>query len=179
MNLKWNSDYRRFEVEFHNFTEEQPLIKTVGFKTDGPPAWVWYSIKSEPLTKLRENRPAVLNINADARQEYARLKEVEDRNAATKTALKEQQKVLKKKLNNDKLDSLKPSEYLDEALGFVCIIVKPNSEPWTSKFTLNPPPEITCFICGTPVYSYEYGENQTPSCLWCQKIVLDNATEVC
>jgi hypothetical protein len=178
LNLKWNPDFRRFEVEFHNFADEQPRVKEAGFKCDGPPSWVWWSIKSEPLTKLRENRPAVLNINADARVEYTRLKEVEDRNAATKAALKEHQKELKKKLKLDKQIAAKPGEYFDKEVGFVCLKVEPKPSKAT-KFVSPPPPETRCFICGVPVYSYEYGEGQTPCCLWDQKTVLDNATEVC
>ena len=174
MNLKWNADYRHFEVEFHNFAEEQPLVKAAGFKTLGPPSWIWYSIKSEPLTKLRENRPAILNINADARIEYTRLKEVEDRNAATKAALKEQQKELKKKLKIDKQDATKPGEYFDEEVGFVCVKVPPQPVIENPNRYVRPePPKITCFICENPVYFYEYGESQHPSCLYCQKSVLD------
>lgn len=166
-------------MEFHDFASEQPRVKAAGFRTDGPPAWVWYAFKSEPLTKLRSDKPAILNINADARVEYTRLKEVEDRNAATKALLAVEKKKLKKKLNNDKLDALKPGEYFDEGAGFVCLVVKPSPTPWVPKFEKPAPPETTCFICDSPVYSYEYGEDQRPSCMWCQKQVLDNVTEVC
>jgi hypothetical protein len=176
MNLSWDPTNRQFIANLQSGDEwrkEMELVKAAGFKNTGPPNWVWYSIKSEPLTKLRENRPATLNINADARTEYTILKEVEDRNAATKALLKEQQKILKKKLKNDKLDAVKPDEYFDEGFGIVCMIVKPSPTPWVPKFVVPPPPETTCFICSSPVYLYEYGENQTPSCLWCQREVLD------
>lgn len=180
MNLKWNPDFRQFEVEFHNFADEQPRVKTAGFKTNGPPEWLWYSIKSEPLTKLRENRPTILNINADARTEYLRLKEVEDRNAATKAALKDHTKELKKKLKLDKQDATKPGEYLDPEVGFVCLKVLDKLKIENpDKFVRPKPPTIVCFICGTPVYFYEYGEGQHPSCLWCQKLVLDFTNDIC
>lgn len=189
MNFRWNADYRRFEVEFQNFTLEQPLIKAAGFKTDGPPAWVWYSYKSEPLTKLREtflkapnadvNRPSNLTISPEARTEYAALKVVEDRNAATKAQFAEQKKVLKKKLKEDKQDAAQPGMYMDEELGFMCVLVEPKAVIRLSEYVPPPPPNITCFICSVPVYSYEYGEGQKPSCMWCQKEVLDNAVNVC
>lgn len=177
MNLIWNPNYRRFEVQFHDFASEQPLVKAAGFKTDGPPAWVWYAFKSEPLTKLRENRPATLTIEQDARTEYAALKVVEDRNAATKAELAAHKKELKKKLKEDKQDAMRPDEYLDP-LGFVCLKVAPKLFVSTHQFIRPTPPNITCFICESPVYSYEYGEGQHPSCLWCQKEVLDNAEEL-
>lgn len=177
MNLNWNTELRRFEVQFHDFQDEQPRVKAAGFKTDGPPAWIWYSFKSEPLTKLRENRPATLTISPEARAEYAKLKEVEDRNAAVKAQLAEHKKALKKKLKADKQDAMQPDEYLDDA-GFVCLKVAPGL-PFTSQMPPPPPhPETTCFICGNPVYWYEYGESQKPSCLYCQKIVLDGFEEV-
>jgi hypothetical protein len=179
MNLRWNPNLRRFEVEFHNFTEEQPLVKAAGFKTDGAPEWVWYSYKSEALTKLRENRPSILNINQDARTEYAALKVVEDLNAATKAQFAEHKKALKKKLKEDKQDAARPGEFMDEELGFICLKVEPKPFKRLSEYIPPPPPETTCFICSTPVYSYEYGETQNPSCLWCRKIVLDNTEEVC
>jgi hypothetical protein len=170
MNLIWNPGFRRFEVEFHDFASEQPLAKAVGFKTDGPPAWVWYSYKSEPLTKLRENRPAILNINADARTEYLSLKVVEDRNVATKAALAGHKKELKKKLKEAKQDALRPSEYMTEH-GFVALRVACKEFASAHPYIRPAPPQITCFICESPVYSYEY--DQTPSCMWCQKEVLD------
>jgi len=179
MNLNWNSTLRRFEVQFHDFQDEQPRVKAAGFKTDGPPAWLWYSFKSEPLTKIRNNKPATLTISPEARAEYTRLKEVEDRNAATKALMVEHKKALKKKLKTDKQDAMKPDEYFDEGLQCVCTKVEPKPYCSTNPFVKPAPPETTCFICGTPVYSYEYAETQKPSCLWCQKEVLDNATEVC
>lgn len=178
MNLRWNPDLRRFEAEFHNFREEQPLVKAAGFKTDGAPQWVWWSAKSEPLTKLKENKPAILTINADARVEYAALKVIEDRNAATKAQFAEHKKALKKKLKLDKQDAAQPDEYFDEEIQVTCSRVEPKPPAITRPFTPPPPPEITCFICAAPVYFYEY-EGTRASCMWCQKEVLDNAGEVC
>ena len=179
MNLNWNPGLRRFEVQFQDFQDEQPRVKAAGFRTDGPPSWQWYSIKLEPLTKLRENRPTTLTISPEARTEYARLKEVEDRNAATKALLVQHKKELKKKLKLDKQDSMRPDEYFDELLQCVCLKVEAKPFESTNPFIKPPPPETACFICGTPVYFYEYAEGQKPCCMWDQKIVLDSVTEVC
>jgi hypothetical protein len=179
LNLNWNPDQHRFEVQFQDFASEQPRVKKAGFKTDGPPSWVWYSLKAEPLTKLRADRPATLTISAEARTEYTRLKEMEDRNAATKALLAKHAKELKKKLKGDKQDAMKPDEYFDEGLQCICLKVEPKPYHSNNPFIPPPPPETTCFICGSPVYYYEYGEAQKPACLYCQKEVLDNVSEVC
>lgn len=181
MNLRWNAQERRFEAEFHDFAVEQPLVKSVGFKTDGPPAWVWYSTKSEPLTKLRENKPAVLTITPEARAEYTRLYEQELKHAEMRAKLKAAAKELKKKLKGEKQDALKPEEYFDEEVGFVCMKVAFKAMP--AAHTLeNINRNLTsekCIICNTSLYAYEFPPEGPKVCLWDQKIVLDNATEVC
>lgn len=187
MNLKWNLDLHRWEAEFGtDFRTEQPLVKAAGFKTDGPPTWVWYSIKAAPLTKLRETKgpSVILTISSEARAEYIRLKELEDRNAATKALLSEHTKTLKKKLNNDKKEKTAQSisaSYFDVEKGVwvdpppppPC----PTNQPAPPAFVRPLPPPERCIICQDPLYSYEY--DVVLACLWCQKSVLDNATEVC
>lgn len=181
MNLKWNPTERRFEAEFSDFASEQPLVKSVGFKTDGPPAWVWYSYKSEPLTKLRENKPAVLTISPEARAEYNRLHEVELRNATIKAQMKEAAKQLKKTLKRQKQDAMKPDEFFDEELQIVCNKVAPKPPiPVASLEKIRTDLSTgKCIICGDNLYDYEYSPEGPKACFWCQKIVLDNTTEVC
>jgi hypothetical protein len=178
MNLRWNPSYRRFEVEFHNLWEEQPLVKAAGFKTDGPPTWLWWSAKSAPLTELREGKPPQLTINPDAKVEYIALKALEDKQAELKKIAQKNAKELKKKLQHDKQDKLKPGEYFDEGVGFICLKVD-TSRPLAvaQKYIPPPPPDEKCIICGEGVYPYEYAT--VIACLWCQKIVLDNDGEVC
>lgn len=175
MNLRWNTDLRRFEVEFHDFASEQPLVKAVGFKTDGPPAWVWYSYKSEPLTKLRENKPSVLTISADARSEYNRLHVVEQRNAEIKAQMQTATKELKKKLKTEKQDAAKPDEYLDPETGIICqkIAPKPPIRVESLANLKKDPPAEKCVICGDGLYDYEYPLSGPKACFWCQKVVLD------
>jgi len=179
MNLAWNSELRRFEVEFHDFEDEQPRVKAVGFKTDGPPAWVWYSLKSEPLTKLKENKPATLTISPEARAEYSRLHVVELRNAEVKAQAKAAAKELKKKLKGDKADAMKPNEYLDEETGLICYQVKLKEKPYVSPMKIAAPPEEKCVVCQHPIYAYEYEAGAPQICLWCQKIVVDTGEELC
>lgn len=176
MNLKWNSELRRFEIEFHSLWEEQPLAKAAGFKTDGAPTWVWWSQKSEPLTKLREGKPPLLTINPDAKAEYLALKEREEKQAELKKQAKKNAKELKKKLEHDQQDKARPGEYLDEALGFICLTI--DAKPLERQaYVPPPPPKERCIICGDPVYFYEY--ETVLACFWCQQIVLDFTDDVC
>lgn len=174
MNLLWNPTERRFEAQFHDFASEQPLVKKVGFRTDGPPAWVWYSVKAEPLAKLRENRPAILTITPEARAEYTRLHDQELKHAEMKAKLKAAAKELKKKL---KQDAVSAEEYFDQELGFVCLKVAPKQMPRIQSFDrINR--NLTsdkCIICGSNLYAYEWDPAGPRVCLWCQKIVLDNS----
>jgi len=178
MNLRWNGTYRRFEAEFStDFQGDLVAVKAAGFKTDGPPEWVWYSYKAEPLTKLRENRPqSGLTITPDAREQFAALTAVEAKNAEIKAQLAAHNKELKKKLkiiSNEKTSILKMC-----AEGYMCISVedlppKPpyqnaKAPPWTGP---------VCVVCSSPLLSFE--RHNPNVCTWCEKIVLDNATEVC
>lgn len=175
MNLRWNNTDSRFEAEFSaDFQGDLNATKNAGFKTTGPPGWVWYSIKAEPLNKLRENRPASgLTITPDAKQQFAALRVVELNNAKVKAELAEHTKALKKKLKveSDQVTlaiHIPPKGYIDAT--DLPLYVPPAS-------TLPKPIPLTgpaCIICGDILAFYE-----KLACLWCSKIVLDNCAEVC
>lgn len=182
MNLRWNGSYRRFEAEFSaDFNGDLAAIKAAGFKTDGPPEWVWYSYKAEPLTKLRENRPASgLTITPEARGQFTPMVAMEANNAKLKAELAAHNKTLKKKLktaDQDTKASAGPKMKMCEE-GYLCISVedlppKPpyqntKAPPWTGP---------RCTICDFPLLPFELHDPNV--CMWCEKIVLDNATEVC
>ena len=178
MNLRWNTELRRFEAEFHNFASEQPMVKAVGFKTDGPPEWAWYTTKALVLAKLK-GTPG-LTISPDAKVEFNRLLPMEERNEALKTEAKKAKKELQKTLKNTAQDKLSPTEYLDAITGIVCLKVEPKAMPVPSTLEkIIDLKNTPCIICKTPVYSYEYAEGGPVVCLWCQKIVLDKPGEVC
>jgi hypothetical protein len=183
MNLRWNPTFHRFEAEFStDFQGDLTAVKTAGFRTDGPPGWVWYSLRAAPLNKLRENRPASgLTINADAKEQYVALWKVEEANAKIKAELATHQKTLKKKLKEDKQDEAVasgPQMKMCE-LGFMCISREdlPPMLPYEKEYKAPPPPDLKCFICQAPIYFYE--TQNPPTCLWCEKTVLDNVKDVC
>jgi hypothetical protein len=175
MNLRWNGTLRCFEAEFSSdFQGDLAAVKAAGFKTDGPPQWVWYTAKAGPLNKLREARPASgLTINPDAKQQFAVLYEVELSNAKVKAELATHTKVLKKKLRVEEEQvthavHIPPKGYIDAT----------DLPPYTPPASTLPKPiplvGPACIICGDILAFYE-----KLACLWCSKIVLDNCSEVC
>jgi hypothetical protein len=166
VNLRWNTDLRRFEAEFsQDFNGDLAAVKATGFKTDGAPAWVWYSYKAEPLLKLQQNRPASgLTITPEARVQYSSLQEVEQRNEVTKAKLAEHKKALKKtlKIAEQEGNAIKVPEK-----GYIDASDLPPTPLLAHKFAPPSPPKKTCLNCGDPVYFYEMQEPY-PLCLWCE-----------
>ncbi len=181
MHLKWSQFERRFEAELshNNFQEDLEGVKAAGFKSTGPPTWVWYSLKAMPLKWLRENRPPVLTIEAGARTEYERLLPVEENNARLKTELQAHKKALKKTLDREKRQGELITLVIPEK-GYISAEDLPPMLPSEKQYVPPPPPNVLCFVCRSPVYPYEYTEGiENPACLWCQKKVLDFCDEVC
>lgn len=183
MNLCWNSELRRFEAEFSDFQGDLTAVKAAGFKSDGPPGWVWYSFKATPLQKLRENKPASgLTITPDAKLNFSLLFSVEENNAKVKTQLAEHKKELKKKLKIEEREILAAEMEMscfDEASG-CWIDPPPPPTPNTPVVECSKPPKLKgpkCIVCGDVIAFYE--RQHPPTCLWCEIKVLDNTTEVC
>jgi hypothetical protein len=184
VNLRWNPTQRRFEAEFEEFQGDLAAVKAAGFKTDGAPEWIWYTYKAGPLGKLRENRPpSGLTITPEAKEQFASLWAVEQKNAELKAQLAEHTKALKKKLKIEEQDakaSAGPQMKMC-AEGYMCLSAEdlPPKPPFVQPRPQgNPNPDAPrCVICKTSVYFYE--KQDPPTCLWCEKIVLDNASEVC
>lgn len=181
MHLKWNPYDRRFEAALGSggFKADLEAVKAAGFKTDGAPSWVWYSLKAMPLKWLRENRPPVLTIDAEARAEYERLLPVEENNARLKAELQVHKKALKKTLDKEKRQDALVTLDIPEK-GYISAEDLPPIPPSEKQYVPPPPPDVLCFVCRVPVYPYEYEEGTpNPTCLWCQKKVLDFCDNVC
>lgn len=176
MNLIWNSGLSRFEAEFStDFNGDLAAVKAAGFKTDGAPLWKWYTYKAGPLGKLRENRPpSGLTISPEAREQFTALWTLEEKNVKLKAELAAHNKVLKKKL---KIEEQQGNAIVIPEKGYIDASDLPPAPPYLSTYTPPPPPETKCIICGGPVYFYE--KQDPPTCLWDEKIVLDNDGEVC
>ena len=100
MNIRWNTTNKRFEAEFSaDFQGDLDAVKAAGFKTDGPPAWIWHTNKVAVLNSLRtSSRPASgLTIDNDALAVYVPLNIIAQKNAEIKQQLKEERKRIAKR----------------------------------------------------------------------------------
>ena len=174
MNLRWNPSYQRWEAEFNDFANDLAAAKAAGFKTEGAPGWVWYATKAAQLTKLKANRPPQLTITPEAREQYNALAAMEEANAKIKAEAKKHETAQKKIQKEKKQDE---NAWVIPSKGYIDASDLPPISPSATKYTPPPPPTTLCIICGDPIYSYEL--QSPPTCLWCEKIVLDNSTEVC
>jgi len=180
MNLRWDATFRRFIAEFSSdFQGDLAAVKAAGFKPDtSTGTWVWWTGKAAPLTKLRENRPASgLTITPEAREQYAPLAEMEAKNAEIKAAAAKANKELKKKLKESAADPSMPEK------GYIDASDIPPLPPAENPYVRPPddPNAPRCCICKALIEMFLYGDDEPRpvACLYCQKKVLDNATQVC
>lgn len=171
MNIRFNTVLRRYEAEFTtDFHGDLAAVKAAGFKTDGPPAWIWYTAKLKALNALRANKPASgLSITEEAYQTYTRQSEMETKNAAAKAQFAEHDKKAKKERKQQAQEEATTS-LLNIPEG--SIWVGPENLPPKPPFVsiLEPPKPLegpSCVVCGQPVCFYE--QQEPPMCLWCEK----------
>lgn len=174
MNLRWNQELHRFEAELGSggFRADLEAVKSAGFKCDGPPTWVWHSGSSLPLKWLRENRPPILTIEANARTEYERMLPLDEANAKVKAEAKAEKKAARKKKVKEQHQAELVQIHIPEK-GYIGAEDLPPMPPMEHPFVRPLPPNTKCFVCNAPVYEYEYAPGAPPACLWCQKTVLD------
>jgi hypothetical protein len=161
MRIVWNPDEAWFQAELglnEFWQDDMALVRSLGFKTTGPPSWIWHTSKIALLDKLRSQQPkSGLSITELALQKYQFLKQQSD-----------QKKQLKKQFNKaaEELCVSNWKEYIDPETGIVCKEVPPADEPFVWKYIPPAPPEVYCFVCGDPIFNYEYPD----TCLWCSKV---------
>jgi hypothetical protein len=167
MRILWNND--RFEAELTPgdlWRNDKDSIQAVGFRTEGPPSWTWFTNKAANLNKLRENKPqSGLVLTQLALQKYQEINKQEEEKAALKKQFdlckKEAGKVAKKELA--KKDDY---EYYADDTGITCIVVKA-AEPIQMMHKFVRPSDLAnarCLICDDPLYFYE-AKN---ICLFCE-----------
>jgi len=109
MRITWNENAQQFEAQFSTGDQwhaDQTAASDAGFRTDGPPAWVWRATKAAVLDKLKANRPTSgLTITKVALDAYNHLRAIEDRDAELKKFAKEQKKLQKKAQEREKIKS--------------------------------------------------------------------------
>src|SRR5579863_6839445 len=163
MRIIWNREnYFQAEITVHteHWKSDVDLLKIAGFKTDGPPNWIWKTERIAPLDYLKKHKPeSGLFITELALEKYTFLKEQN-----------EKKKVLKKELEKLKREvqahsAPKWEEYSDEETGITCFVVKPSETKFKLDYVAPKPSDVLCFICGSPLYLFDLPD----ICLWCDK----------
>lgn len=134
-------------------------VRAAGFKTTGSPSWIWHTQKPAVLNKLRDLKPkSGLTITELAFEKYKFLNDQETR----KQELKKE--FLNRKKQHEQSKDTWP-EYDDPETGLRCKKVAPLETEFVMQYTPPPAPELSCFMCGSPLYLFDYSD----LCLWCSK----------
>jgi hypothetical protein len=167
MRILWNEQEHWFQAELglgEFWRDDMELVKHVGFKTTGSPGWIWHTSKASILNKLRDAKPkSGLSITELALEKYKSLNEQETKQSDLKKEfLKQRKQAAENRPSNWK-------EYLDEDTGIMCKVVPPAEQKFVWKYVPPPVPDLSCFMCGSPLYMYDLPD----ICIWCDKIKLD------
>jgi hypothetical protein len=172
MNIRYNAVAGRFEAERYA-TVDVPAIKAAGFKTEGPPTWVWHTNRVPVVEKLRADKPpSGLTIDDDARVMYTTLKESFDRNSAIKAEARKLSLTQKKEEKQVAQALPQPADDcpMDGTLPPCLFEGRELKRPGYLSSAYVPPahPGPWCVMCKDPVYFYEMLA-PWPICLSCEK----------
>jgi hypothetical protein len=168
MKIIWNEQFKQFEAQLtagEHWSNDQQAAKKAGFRTEGPPNWVWLTQRVKPLIALKKSKPlSGLTITSEALENYNRLLAQEEANAAVKKQLKEAKKAQKEK----QIEESGSTSFQYDKDGWA-VIDPGESTIWSEKTKFIPPPLPTelCSVCRTPIYFYEQHE-PIALCLDCE-----------
>lgn len=168
MRIIWNKKDSRFEAQFGQeyWASDKDSVSRSGMKCTGPPDWIWWTFKLDPLYFLQQNRPVSgLTITMEALERQNILKTELD--AAVK-ADQEYRDVKKAVLKERKFlkETEAPTDEETEHGEFDSIrVMTEEANKWT-KFMPPPASSTVCIGCNQPVYFYE--KQDPPTCLDCE-----------
>jgi hypothetical protein len=175
--IAFNPGYGRFEAQFStDFNGDLAAVKAAKFKCDGPPSWLWWTVKLSALNKLRENRPASgLQITDLAFVEFTRRTEMEAQNEAIReqfAPVKAEQVKAKKARRKQQVEdqtyvTLKIPSKPDQLFDYLGMEDLPYQTPLKNSFVPPVHPGPWCASCQDPVYPYET-IGPIPICFWCE-----------
>ncbi len=169
MNIAFNAAYGRFEAQFsQDFQGDLAAVKAAKFRCDGPPTWLWWTVKIAALNHLRENKPASgLTISEEAYAHYTRLSELEAKNAEARALfqpIKDKQTKVKKERRKEQVKEQNYTTLEIPEKGYIGAEDLSPQPALEKPYTPPPPPETTCYVCGQPTYFYELAD----LCLFCE-----------
>jgi hypothetical protein len=175
MLITYNSN--RFELVLQSgqaWQAEKESAQAAGFKCDGPPSWIWATLKALTVAKLRENRPATLEITPQALEEFNKLIGQEQENQKiidqVKELKKEQRKKEKRVERIEELVTSIPAYWQDkDEIGHEDLPPSVIERCTMKTECIRPaPPTLLCEYCQEPVYYYE--RQDPPTCIWCEAV---------
>lgn len=165
MRVIWNSEEQKFQAEFaqEHWRGDMEAAKAAGFRTSGPPAWLWTTSKASVLNKLRKNRPASgLTLTEVALEKFKFRDKQDTQKAELKKAFKVASKASKKVSLDPRISGL--TQMKVPAKGYITAEDLPPYTPIYKGFVPPAPPDELCLICDEPIYFYEH-----LVCLFCEK----------
>jgi hypothetical protein len=160
MRIIWNSKDNQFELQFDSnyFRDDLDAAKAAGFRTTGPPSWIWYTTRLKCLKYLQKHQPASgIKIAQDALAKFSQLV----------TEGKEKQALLKDAKKRQK--AIRPQFKQSEPEQRYEVPFKPFEPP--------SPPDVRCTFCFQPVYDMLEQIEPVPVCMWCEKTITDGQGE--
>jgi hypothetical protein len=158
MKISWSEQENWFQVELGEpWRDNMELVRLVGFKTTGPPDWIWHTSKAAILNKLRSKSQSLV-ITELAFEKYKLLNEQEQSKIELKKRFLKAKTLAAREINSNNW-----KEYFDEQTGVMCKIVEPVTDKFVWKYEPPPPPGLRCFMCGQPLYCFDLSD----ICTWC------------
>ena len=190
MRILWNENEKQFEAQFatgDQWQADKDAAQAAGFRTDGPPAWRWYTEKAATLTKLKASASTLsfspISITREAMDAYNRLRKSEESVEELKEYAKQQKKLQKKAHEREQIKAEQDGEVEPEYEARHYYKVP---EYWKGKHEITrgdlpadtlarlsqresiplrkAEPIGKCSICGDNLYFPE----EPPNCWWCE-----------
>lgn len=165
MRIYWHEEKKVFAVEFHDFQSDLDAVKSAGFRTFGPPEWIWYAPPPgvNPLNRLRENKPASgLTLTEVAFNKYKTASEKLEQKTALKKQFQDAQKKAKKESKDPEISGL--TEIVIPEKGYINQSDLPPFKSTWKPFVF-PKPDSVCVVCGD--YLYLPLPDYPDICSWC------------
>jgi hypothetical protein len=185
MRIIWNIASNCFQAELTPgalWQKDLEAIKSAGFRTTGPPDWIWQAPSVRAVMRLRANKPeSGLSISPEALAKYTPQAEQEEKNEAVKKQFAEGRKAVKKEQKKKEIEVEVQAAAYELMLSEKGYKDASDYPPYVSIAKPFIPLDNNreyklCSNCGDEVETFLYAETETEPqyCLWCQK-VLDKA----
>lgn len=174
MRIYWNESKNVFAAEFHDFQSDLEAVKLAGFRTFGPPEWIWYAPSPgvKALNRLRENKPqSGLALTEHAFNKYKLASEKLEQKDALKKQFKDAQKKANKESKDPDISGL--TDIIIPEKGYIDASDLPEfKSTWNKPVFIKP--DFICIVCGD--WLYLPFPDYPDICSWCdmqQKISVD------